>query len=49
MNFPFALKPGELSDAYAGWELLRYNEDLGTMHNGARLPFATLLARKRDD
>lgn len=46
MNFPFTLKPGELSEAYAGWELVKYNEDPGTMHNGARLQFATMLARK---
>lgn len=46
MNFPFTLGTGQLSAAYAGWELLKYNEDLGTMHNGARLQFATLLARK---
>lgn len=46
MNFPFTLDTGQLSAAYAGWELLEYNEDLGTMHNGARLQFATLLARK---
>jgi len=46
MNFPFTLRTGQLSAAYAGWELVKYNEDLGTMHNGARLQFATLLARK---
>lgn len=46
MNFPFTLDTGELRGAYAGWELLKYNEDLGTMHNGAQLQFATMLARK---
>lgn len=46
MNFPFTLSAGELSQAYDGWELIKYNEDVGTMHNGARLQFATLLARK---
>lgn len=46
MNFPFTLGTGELRAAYDGWELLEYNENLGTMHNGARLQFATLLARK---
>lgn len=46
VNFPFTLGPGELSAAYEGWELLKYNEDLGTMHNGAQLQFATMLARK---
>lgn len=46
MNFPFTFQPGQLSAAYDGWELVKYNEDVGTMHNGARLQFATLLARK---
>src|SRR5690606_3473802 len=46
MNFPFTLKPGELSAHYQGWDLITYNEDLGTMHNGAQLQFATMLARK---
>ncbi len=46
INFPFTFQPGELSSAYEGWELVKYNEDVGTMHNGARLRFATLLARK---
>lgn len=46
IGFPFTLGEGELAQAYAGWELLKYNEDLGTMHNGAQLQFATLLARK---
>lgn len=44
--FPYTLKAGQLSDAYQGWELIKYNEDVGTMHNGAKLQFATLLARK---
>lgn len=47
MNFPFTFRPGELSQAYAEWELIKYNEDLGTMHNGAQLQFATMLARKK--
>jgi tellurite methyltransferase len=46
MPFPFTLQEGQLRDAYAGWELVKYNEDLGTMHNGAQLQFATMLARK---
>ena len=44
--FPFTFKTEQLRDAYKGWELLKYNEDLGTMHNGAQLKFATMLARK---
>lgn len=46
VNFPFTLNEGQLSAAYDGWELVKYNEDLGTMHNGAQLQFATMLARK---
>lgn len=46
MPFPFTLQEGQLRNAYAGWERIKYNEDLGTMHNGAQLQFATLLARK---
>ena len=46
VNFPFTLGAGKLRDAYKGWELIKYNEDLGTMHNGAQLQFATMLARK---
>lgn len=46
VRFPFTLKAGQLSNAYAAWELIKYNEDVGTMHNGARLQFATMLARK---
>lgn len=44
--FPFTFKAGQLRDAYQGWELVKYNEDVGTMHNGAQLQFATMLARK---
>lgn len=46
VNFPFTMGEGELKKAYEGWEFLTYNENLGTMHNGARLQFATMLARK---
>lgn len=46
MRFPFTFTTGQLREAYAGWELLKYNEEVGTMHNGAQLQFATLLARK---
>lgn len=45
-GFPFTFDENELKNAYEGWELIKYNEDLGTMHNGARLQFATMLARK---
>ncbi len=46
VRFPFTLKAGQLREAYEGWELIKYNEDVGTMHNGAQLQFATILARK---
>lgn len=46
VRFPFTLKTGQLREAYQGWDLIKYNEDVGTMHNGAQLQFATMLARK---
>lgn len=44
--FPFTFATEQLREAYAGWEFVKYNEDVGTMHNGAQLQFATMLARK---
>ncbi|RHW77400.1 tellurite resistance methyltransferase TehB [Colwellia sp. RSH04] len=44
--FPFTLKEGQLPEVYKEWDVVKYNEDVGTMHNGAQLQFATLLARK---
>jgi tellurite methyltransferase len=44
--FPFTLATGQLREMYQGWEILKYNEDVGTMHNGAQLQFATILAKK---
>lgn len=52
VGFPFAFKEGELRRYYDGWELLKYNEDVGELHrtdasgNRIKLRFATLLARK---
>lgn len=52
MGFPFAFKPEELRNYYAGWEFLKYNEDVGELHrtdangNRIKLRFATMLARK---
>lgn len=52
VGFPFAFKTGELSGYYAGWEQLKYNEEVGELHrtdaqgNRIKLRFATLLARK---
>ncbi|MEH6446724.1 MAG: tellurite resistance methyltransferase TehB [Oceanospirillaceae bacterium] len=48
VRFPFTLKAGQLREAYQEWEIIKYNEDVGTMHNGAKLQFATILARKPD-
>ncbi len=50
--FPFAFKESELKNYYQGWELVKYNEDLGQLHrvdaNGNRiqLQFVTMLAKK---
>lgn len=52
VGFPFAFKPEELRNYYAGWEFLKYNEDVGDLHrtvangNRIKLRFATMLARK---
>lgn len=46
IRFPFTFETGQLRGAYQGWELIKYNEDVGTMHNGAQLQFATMLAQK---
>ncbi|WP_202303663.1 tellurite resistance methyltransferase TehB [Dryocola clanedunensis] len=53
VGFPFAFKAGELSNYYEGWELIKYNEDVGELHrtdadgNRIKLRFATMLARKK--
>ncbi|MGK9174980.1 tellurite resistance methyltransferase TehB [Yokenella regensburgei] len=52
VGFPFAFKENELRNYYAGWEMIKYNEDVGELHrtdvngNRIKLRFATLLARK---
>jgi tellurite methyltransferase len=46
VHFLFTMKERQLDAFYHGWEMIKYNEDLGTMHNGAQLQFATMLARK---
>lgn len=51
-DFPFAFKPGQLSELYQGWKLIKYNEDVGELHRvdaqGKRIKqhFATMLAQK---
>ncbi|CAM7806278.1 tellurite resistance methyltransferase TehB [Atlantibacter hermannii] len=52
VGFPFAFREGELSDYYAGWDIVKYNENPGELHrtdeagNRIKLRFATLFARK---
>ncbi|QFH71657.1 tellurite resistance methyltransferase TehB [Enterobacter sp. E76] len=52
VGFPFAFREGELSGHYAGWDIVKYNEEPGELHrtdeagNRIKLRFATLLARK---
>lgn len=52
MPFPFAFKENELKAYYQGWELVKYNEDLGHLHktdaqgNRIQLQFVTMLAKK---
>jgi tellurite methyltransferase len=51
-RLPVCVQSGELSNYYEGWELLKYNEDVGELHrtdengNRIKLRFATMLARK---
>ena len=53
VGFQFAFKEGELRRYYEGWDLLKYNEDVGELHrtdangNRIKLRFATMLARKK--
>jgi len=50
--FPFTLAAGQLREAYAGWTLRKYNEDVGHLHRTDEqgkpiaLRFATMLAQK---
>ncbi|WGE57131.1 SAM-dependent methyltransferase TehB [Actinobacillus equuli] len=52
MPFSFTFGERELANYYQGWELVKYNEDLGELHktdaNGNRIKmrFATMLAKK---
>lgn len=53
MPFSFTFKEGELKEYYQGWELVKYNEDLGHLHktdehgNRIQVRFVTMLARKK--
>ncbi|MCQ4966971.1 tellurite resistance methyltransferase TehB [Atlantibacter hermannii] len=52
VGFPFAFREAELSNYYAGWDIVKYNENPGELHrtdeagNRIKLRFATLFARK---
>lgn len=52
MPFSFTFKENELREYYAGWEMLEYREEIGSMHardangNPVQLKFVTMLARK---
>lgn len=52
LPFPFSFQPDELRHYYDGWNIVKYNEDVGELHkrdeNGNRykMRFATLLAQK---
>ena len=51
-DFPFAFKTGELSALYEGWNIVKYNENVGELHrvdsegNRIKQHFATLLAQR---
>ena len=51
-DFPFAFKIGELSALYEGWNIVKYNQDVGELHrvdvdgNRIKQHFATLLAQR---
>ncbi|MDN5677149.1 MAG: tellurite resistance methyltransferase TehB, partial [Acinetobacter sp.] len=51
-DFPFAFKAGELSALYDGWNIVKYNENVGELHrvdkqgNRIKQHFATLLAQR---
>ena len=52
-DFPFAFKIGELRALYEGWNIIKYNEDVGELHrvnakgNRIKQHFATLLAQRK--
>ncbi|EZG77526.1 tellurite resistance protein TehB [Gregarina niphandrodes] len=52
LPFKFTFKKGQLKELYSNWSILKYNEDVGSLHktdehgNPIQLRFATLLAKK---
>ena len=53
LPFSFTFKENELKDYYQGWNILKYNENMGELHkkdeqgNYLKMRFATLLAQKQ--
>jgi len=53
-DFPFAFKTGELSALYEGWNIVKYNENVGKLHrvdeqgNRIKQHFVTLLVQLID-
>ena len=51
-DFPFSFKAGELRALYAGWNIVKYNENIGELHrvdaqgNRIKQHFVTLLAQR---
>ncbi|MDY4594882.1 MAG: SAM-dependent methyltransferase TehB [[Pasteurella] aerogenes] len=52
LPFSFTFKENELKDYYQGWELVKYNEEMGELHktdengNRIKMKFVTMLAKK---
>ena len=52
MPFSFTFKEGELRRYYQGWELVKYQEEMGELHktdangNRIKMKFVTMLAKK---
>ncbi|MDU8925181.1 SAM-dependent methyltransferase TehB [Pasteurellaceae bacterium LIM206] len=52
LPFSFTFGENELKDYYAGWQLIKYNEDMGELHktdengNRIKMKFVTMLAKK---
>ena len=53
MPFSFTFKENELKNYYQGWELIKYNEEMGELHktdengNRIKMKFVTMLAKKK--
>ncbi|PJG81978.1 SAM-dependent methyltransferase TehB [Caviibacterium pharyngocola] len=54
LPFSFTFGEGELAQYYQGWELLKYNEEMGELHktdengNRIKMKFVTMLAKKSE-